>query len=110
MAKTPLFDCLDAINFKKPYKYKKSDCSGYMLVMWLSHDPSLIDICNEINQHVFHLKDDLIFKYFLRKVPKKRRFLKWTKKSKESEIKEKEIQKLMDEYGISSREAKLSLR
>ena len=107
---SPLFDCLNAINDKTSYTYKKKDCSGYMLTMWLSHDPDLIGMCNDINPLVFGLPDAMIYKYFRKRVPRKKRYIRWTKKTKASEAKETEIQELMDEHNLSSREAKLSLR
>lgn len=107
---SPLFDCLNAVNEKTKYTYNKKDCNGYMLAMWLSHDPDLVGICNRLNPYIFSLSDNMIYKYFRKAVPCKKRYLKWTKKIKISETKETEIQELMDEYGISSREAKLSLR
>ena len=107
---SPLFECLNAINEKTPYTYNKKDCTGYMLVMWLSHDPSLIGICNKINPYIFSMSDEAIFRYFYKAVPHRKRYIKWTKKTKTSENKETQLQELMDEYGLSSREAKLSLR
>jgi hypothetical protein len=106
----PLFDVLNAVNEKKPYIYKKKDCSAFMLVMWLSHDPALIGICNDINPYIFSMSDDMIYRYFLKRVPKKKRYLKWTKKLASSKSKEKDIKVLMDKYELSKREAELSVR
>lgn len=105
----PLFNCLNAVNEKIPYTYKKKDCSGYMLTMWLSHDPALIGICNKINPYIFSLSNEMIYKYFRKRVPAKRRYLKWTRKDV-SNTNEKEVLELMDEYNISKREARLSIR
>jgi hypothetical protein len=105
-----LSDCLNAVNEKTAYTYNKKHCSGFMLAMWLSHDPGLIGICNKINPYIFNLPDELIYKYFRKNVPSKKRYLKWTKKIGIGIEKDSEIQEFMDKYDVSSREAMLSIR
>ena len=102
-----LFDCLNAINGKnKNYKYKKKSCSGYMLLMWYSHDKSCIDIVNTINPYLFDIPDSLVYTYLYDSIPKSKRYLKWDKgeKDKLNKSELKEIQKLKDETGMSSAE------
>jgi len=105
-----LVDQLKAVTEKEPYSYNKKDCSGYLLTLWMSHDPQLIDKCADINPYIYDLPDELIFRYFVKCVPIKKRYLKWTKKSEQSVKKEDQIKELMEEYGLSLREAKLSAR
>ncbi len=73
--------------------------------MWLSHDPELIDIVNKLNPLQFLLKDDIIYQYYFEKVPKGRRFIRWTKKEKETKKRRKEIEELAKELNVSKIEA-----
>ena len=75
-----------------------------MLSMWLAHDSQLIDIVNEINQYQFSLPDEIIYQYYFDKVPKGRRFLKWTKKKEEDKKLKDYIWKIREERGISKKE------
>jgi len=54
-----------------------------MLCLWLSHDPQLIEIVNDMNNHLFTTPDEQVYNYFYYKIPKGRRFIKWTKKNSE---------------------------
>lgn len=103
-----LFATLDAINLKRPIKYDKKEASGYMLALWLSHAPELLPLLNKLNPLIFELPDEMIFKYLMAAVPKRSRFLKWTKGVKDSKV-EEAIKELMEEYGISRREAIYSI-
>lgn len=106
-----LFGVLNAINNKTPVLYDKKEVKAYMLMMWLSHDKSLMYWVNQINMNkiIFNTPDELIFKYFYDKIPKKRRYIKWIKKEKISKDKEKSLKELCDKYHISKKEAMLSL-
>ena len=119
MAKSPtksakkgnhLTEVLNAINLKTPCNYNKKEVSAWVISLFLSEDPELIEIVNKINQYHFSLDDRLIFKYYVSKVPQKKRYIKFTKKSQESKDQETEIKHLMDTYGVSKREAQLSLQ
>ena len=111
MSDNKLFDCLNAINEKNPnYTYDKKHCSGYMLLQWFGHDKSLVNIVSQLNPYAYALDDELIYKFLYLKIPKKQRFIKWIKKNSKSEANEKDLQHLMDEYGMSRREAELSIR
>lgn len=105
-----LFDVLNSIFYKKKIKYDKKDCNGYMLAMWLSHDKSLIHLVNDINPYIFSLKDDLIYKYFFQKIPKGRRFLKWTKKEPVDKKYKKRIDDFCERFEVSKMEAKKSIK
>ena len=103
-----IFDFLNQINNKtSKFVYDKKIAPAYQLSMWLSHNINLIDIVQEINHLQFNLNDDIIYKYYMDKVPKKRRFIKWTKKSKTNE---KDIDKTMIKYNVSANEAKNILK
>ena len=111
MATIPLFDCLNAINLKNPnYKYDKKDCSGYMLLMWFSHDKQCMPIVNTLNDHLFRLPDEAVYAYLYRHIPKGKKYLKWDKGVKDKDLLKKEqkiIQEMKDEWGFSNREAKM---
>lgn len=106
-----LFGVLNAIFNKTPVLYDKKEASAYMLMLWLSHEKDLMYWVDQINMNkiIFNTPDKLIFKYFYDKIPKKRRFVKWIKKSKVSENKEKALTELCNKYNISKKEAMLSL-
>ena len=78
--------------------------------MWLSHDKELCKIVNELNPYIFDLPDELVFKFFRGRVPRKARFLKWTKKEKVLKKTEKLIEELKEEHDLSTREARELLR
>ncbi|KFZ26302.1 MAG: hypothetical protein KQ78_01475 [Candidatus Izimaplasma bacterium HR2] len=107
--KNHLIEVLNAVTLKTPCKYNKKDLSAYVLSLFLSEDRKLSKIVNEINKYQFVLTDELIFKYYVHTVPKGRRYIKFTKKTKESKDKDQQIKLLMERYNISKREASLSL-
>ena len=116
MAKKPithpnLFDYLDQINLKgKKYEYDKKVASAYILSLWLSHDSGLIGMVQKMNFIHFTLPDSLIYDYYFDMVPKKKRFIRWTKKEVISKKEEKEIESLQEQYGISKKEAKMYMK
>jgi len=105
-----LFTFLNAIFYKNNIEYDKKVASAFMLSHWLAHDTELIELVNKIIPLQFKLKDDIIYKYYFNKVPRKKRFIRWDKKRKVSDKSKKEIEGLMEQHGISSREAKLYIR
>ncbi len=104
-----LTEVLSAVTLKTPCEYKSKEFSAFVLSLFLSEDPKLIGFVNKINKFQFSLTDELIFKYYVDVIPKGRRYLKFTKKTKESKNKEEDIKQLMELYGVSKREASLSL-
>lgn len=107
--KQSLTDVLNAINKKTPIEYDKKSVSSYVISLFMAQDPELIKFANRVNELQFFLPDELIFKYYLNAVPKKQRFIKFTKKDEKTKEKEEEIAKLSEEMGISKREARLSI-
>jgi len=102
-----IFTFLNQIYFKTTvYPYDKKIASAYMLSWWLSHDSSLINIVNKINRLQFSLKDDIIYKYYFDKVPKGKRYIKWTKKTPEDKKKGEIIERMMKERHLSKNECK----
>ena len=111
MKKITLFDFLNQIYMKKStYKYDKKLASAYMLSLWLSHDKYLINIVHKIFFLQFSLPDKVIYDYYFDKIPKGRRYIKWTKKTPEEKQKLKDINLLQQQYNISKREAKMTLK
>jgi hypothetical protein len=89
------FSLLNNLFYKQNKEYDKKIFPAYMCSLWLSHDESLLDIIDDINELHFLLDDKVIYQYYYDMVPKGRRFLKWVKKEKPDE-KEK-----CAEWGIS---------
>lgn len=104
-----LTEVLNAVNLKQPCDYKPKEFSAWVLSLFLSEDPQLINIVNRVNHYQFTLDDKLIFKYYVDVVPAKRRYIKFTKKTKEAKDTEEDVKHLMETYGCSKREAHLSL-
>ena len=99
------FTYMNAIFYKRDIPYNKKLCSTYLLSMWLSHDPELINLVNKINVLQFSLKHDIIYQYYFEKVPKGKRFIRWTKKEKENKARRKKIEELAKELNVSKIEA-----
>lgn len=76
-----IFDYLNSINEKRPISIEK-DFSGYMVSLWMSQAYDCINIVNNINNYIFTLTPEIVYKYYYYKIPKKKRFIKWTKKKK----------------------------
>ena len=102
-----IFHYLNAINYKTEIEYDKKIAPAFMLSMWLSHDPNILYIVNKINEIQFSLADNLVFEYYMTKIPRAKRFLKWTKKDidKKADKKLKEMYKdLNEKFQISKSE------
>jgi hypothetical protein len=94
------FGQLNNIFYKSGIPYDKKILPAYLLSLWLSHDESLLEIVNDINDLHFLLDDDIIGKYYYYEVPKGKRFLRWVKKD---QVDEKEYENCR-ELGISRME------
>jgi len=105
--KSDLFQAINCINYKTKPDFDISKVNGYILSLWLAQDKDLVKYVQEINPYIFNMNNKMIFKFYYNRVPKGRRFIKWTKKD---DIKNSdEVEKLCKEYNISPREAKLSV-
>lgn len=102
-----LFDFLNQIYTKtEKYHYDKKIAPAYMLSLWLSHDKHLINIVDKIVRLQFTLPDDIIYNYYMSKIPKGRRFIKWVKKTPEDKKIKKKLESIMEGTFLSKREAK----
>ena len=101
-----IFNYLDAIYVKKDLLYNHKNCSSYILSLWLSHDKELLPIVAEMNAYQFSIPDELIYKYYWYKVPKGKRWIKWTKKN-ETKEESQFVQDLKQSEFISTQEAKM---
>jgi len=109
VAKAPtLFTFLDQISTKSTvHKYDKSIASAYMLSLWLSHDLQLLPIVQKMNFVQFELPDEVVYDYYFYQVPKKKkRYIRWTKKTPEDKKKIKEVNAIAEKYNVSRRRAK----
>ena len=107
--KKTLFDFLNAIFYKKDIEYDKKIANSYLTSLWLSHDRNLIGIVNDINKYIFRIPDEATYIYYKYKVPRGKRFIKWIKKEEVDKETKKEVDRLMEEYDLSEREARLSI-
>lgn len=104
-----LFDFINQIIYKRrTHPYDKRIAPAYMLTQWISHDKELVRICNDINQYQFLLPDEVIYEYYMKEIPKGKRFIKWVKKRKDDDMMKKRIEKLQEYFpNLSTRECKM---
>ena len=107
---TPFTYTNQILSKSRKVPYDKSKGSAFLMSMHFSHDPEFIDIVNKINCLQFHLKDDIIYEYYMAALPQTRRWIKWAKKTPESKKFEKAVKVLMEDEGLSKREAKLTVK
>jgi hypothetical protein len=100
------FDVLNAIFDKdEKFKYKSNDLPPYIISLWFSHAKDFLEIVNRINEFQYSLSSDQIFKYYFYKIPKGRRYIRWTKKNSVLNDEQKEsIEELRKILGISKME------
>lgn len=102
-----IFNFINAINYKDNVEYDKKIAPAFMLSMWFSHDTKLLPIINKINEIQFSLKDENVYKFLFHKIPRGKRFLKWTKKDKNKETSKKlseTFDKINETHDISKKE------
>jgi hypothetical protein len=107
--KNHLTEVLNAVTMKSACEYEPKDVSAYILSLFMSEDRGLNKIVNKINMCHFSTPDKLIFKYYVDAVPKGYRRTKFTKKTAQGKEEQEKIDAMMNEYGISKREAIKSL-
>jgi len=106
--KQTIFHYMNSVFYKKRIKeFDKKIFSPYLFLMWLSHDNDLIDMVNDINDVLWYIPHDKVYEYFYQKVPRGKRFIKWTKKEKESKETEKLRKSVMEQFGTSKKEANM---
>lgn len=109
MAEINLFTFLNQIQSKRRTEpYDKKVAPAFMLSQWLSHDKTLINRVNKINQFQFLLPDEVIYNYYMDIIPAGKRYIKWVKKRKEDDKLKKRIEKLQEHNpNLSIRECKM---
>lgn len=101
--KESVFDYINQVDMKtNSLPFDKKICSTYIMMMHYSHQSSLIEIINKINNNYNTIESKYVYDYLFHKIPKGKKFIKWVKKDKE---KNEEVEKLMAKYDISYREA-----
>ena len=109
MKKPGMFDIFTQILTKNAkYPYSKKLAPAYMMSLYLSHDNSLLGIVNAMNKLQFSIPDELVYKYYFDKIPK-RRYIKWVKKTPEDKKMNKILDDIKQETNISTNEAKMIL-
>ena len=103
--KINIFDYLRQIcekGTRQPYDRKLAP--AFLITMWLSHEKDLVNLCQAMN--IRHWLDDKdVYNFYFHKVPKGRRFIRWTKKDETYLKEQEEIEEIMLEYNVSNREA-----
>jgi len=109
MSDPTLFDFIKQLLSKsRTHPYDKKIAPAYMLSMWLSHKKEFTKICNDINKYQFLLPDDRIYEYYMKRIPKGTKYVKWVKKRKADDLMKKRIEKLQLHYpNLSTRECKM---
>jgi hypothetical protein len=104
-----LFDFIKQVLSKnRTHPYDKKVASAYMLTQWLSHKKEFVQICNNINKYQFLLPDDVIYEYYMKRIPKGTKYVKWIKKRKADDKMKERIEKLQLHYpNLSTRECKM---
>lgn len=104
-----LFDLIRSINTKEPMTMNPKEANAFVLSLFLSHHSETIEYVDKILPFIYSIPDKVIYKYYFKAIPKNpRRYIKYTKKS----VGDKEdvhIKELCDKYGISPREALISI-
>ena len=109
MKKPGMFDIFTQILTKNiKYGYDKKIAPTYMMSLYLSHDNSLLGIVNKMNKLQYNIPDEMIYKYYVNQIPK-RRFIKWVKKVPENKKLAKVVDKIKEDMGVSKNEAKMIL-
>lgn len=100
-----LFDILNQIFTKSTkYEYDKKIANAYMLSVWLSHEPHLMEYVQEINHRQFNMSDKMVYDYYFNAVPKsKSLYIKYIKGAKQKD--DSEVEEIMIDYDVSRREA-----
>lgn len=84
-------------------------CNKVLLCYWLSHDKTIIELVNKLNKLLWYMDDKTVYEYFYEVIPKKRRYLRWTKalkKDKDRDI-DGELEELRLKFNLSTEELNL---
>ena len=101
------FDYLNSINLTKQDIMIDDDCekayNSFMVNRGLSYFPDTIIIANEMNRH-HQLDNKLQYQFLINMIRKRKRFSKWAKAQKESDI-----DAVKEYYGYSNEKARQAL-
>lgn len=104
--KQTIFNFLDSINEKKRLNINEKDFSNYMVSLWLSHAGDVIEFVNDMNPYIFSIPKEALYEYYFSIIPKKKRFIKFTKKDV-PKTQSLEMKKLKEKMNLSDREVML---
>ncbi len=82
-------------------KDEQKTYNSFITNLWLSMDPTLIEVVNEVQKQQVPNRDH--YNFFLTNLPKKKRWFQWIK-AKKKEYSKDVIDKLAAYYSVSSRE------
>jgi hypothetical protein len=103
-----IFDFLNQIWTKQEkYPYDKKIASGWQLTMWIAQDPELIHYAHKVCKMFFHMTDEMIYRYYFHSIPKRKRWIKWTRKDDMPLKQQKKVEEIMDIHEVSKQEAML---
>ena len=101
------FDYLNSINLTKQDIMIDDDCekayNSFMVNRGLSYFPDTIIIANEMNRH-HQIDNKLQYQFLINMIRKRKRFSKWAKAQKESDI-----DAVKEYYGYSNEKARQAL-
>ena len=101
------FDYLNSINLTKQDIMIDDDCekayNSFMVNRGLSYFPDTINIANEMNRH-HQIDNKLQYQFLINMIRKRKRFSKWAKAQKESDI-----DAVKEYYGYNNEKARQAL-
>jgi hypothetical protein len=101
------FDYLNSINLTKQDIMVDDDCekayNSFMVNRGLSYFPDTIIIANEMNKH-HQIDNKLQYQFLINMIRKRKRFSKWAKAQKESDI-----DAVKEYYGYSNEKSRQAL-
>ena len=101
------FDYLNSINLSKQDimvdDICEKDYNSFMVNRGLSYFPDTVVIANEMNKH-HQIDNKLQYHFFINMIRKRKRFSKWAKANKESDI-----DAVKEYYGYSNEKARQAL-
>ena len=104
MSNVNLFTYIEQLRTKSTtHEYDPKLAPPYLLTLGLSNCNSDLKTVNALNQFLFTLPPEIVYKYYMDAIPRGKKFVKWPKKEKKE--KTKEIEELMFQYNISKIEA-----
>lgn len=109
-----LFTFINQIQSKRrTVPYDKKIAPAYVLSLFLSMNKKYIEVVNKINQYQFLLPDEVIYEYYMKKIPNLHyddRYAKFIKKREEDDKIKERLSKIRKMYPeIPMKECKMLL-